>query len=76
MPVMYVVFKNLLHCTGCMTSIENALYSAGARHFEYDPSKEIGKIVYEDQDCDEMKLVDSIKRIGYDLDVIELDEEN
>lgn len=75
MPVMYVVFKNLLHCTGCLTSIENALYMNGAKHFEYDQAKKIGKIVYEEKDTDEVHLVDAIKHIGYDLDVIELNEE-
>ena len=75
MPVMYVVFKNLLHCTGCMTSIENALYSKGAKHFEYDLAQKIGKIVYDDKDTNEVILVDAIKHIGYDLDVIEMNEE-
>ena len=75
MPVMYVVFKNLLHCTACMTSIENALYSKGAKHFEYDLAQKIGKIVYDDKDTNEVILVDAIKKIGFDLDVIEMNDE-
>ena len=76
MPVMYVVFKNLLHCTGCMTSIENALYSKGAKHFDYDMEKKIGKIVFEDHETSEIILVDAVKQIGYELDVIEMNEED
>jgi hypothetical protein len=58
-----------------MTSIENALYSKGAKHFEYDLAQKIGKIVYDDKDTNEVILVDAIKHIGYDLDVIEMNEE-
>ncbi len=76
MPVMYVSLKGLMHCTSCMTTIENALYSAGATHFDYDLSTKVGKIVYEDQDANEIKLVDAIKRVGYDVDVLEMNEEN
>lgn len=75
MPIMYVVFNNLLKCTGCMTTIEQALYSAGAKHFEYDMVSKIGKIVFENADANEVKLVDAIKRVGFDLDVIEMNED-
>jgi copper chaperone CopZ len=75
MPVMHVVFHNLLKCTGCMTTIEQALYSAGAKHFEYDMVSKIGKIVFENEDASEVKLVDSIKKVGFDLDVIEMNED-
>lgn len=75
MPVLYVSLKGLLHCTGCMTSIENALYSSGAKHFEYDMATKVGKIVYEDKDVNEIQLVDAVKRIGYDLDVMEITQD-
>lgn len=75
MPVMYVCLKGLMHCTSCMTTIENALYAAGATHFEFDLVSKIGKIVFEDQNSDEIKLVDAIKRVGYDVDVLEMTEE-
>jgi hypothetical protein len=58
-----------------MTTIENALYTAGATHFEFDLVTKIGKIVFEDQNSDEIKLVDAIKRVGYDVDVLEMTEE-
>ncbi len=75
MPVMYVSLKGLMHCTSCMTAIENALYSAGAKHFDYDLGKKVGIIVFEDSDADEIKLIDAIKKVGYDVDVLELNEE-
>ena len=75
MPVMYVSLKGLMHCTSCMTTIENALYSAGATHFDYDLAKKVGKIVFEDKNTTEIKLVDAVKHLGYDLDVLEMDEE-
>jgi len=58
-----------------MSSIEQALYSAGAIHFEYDMVSKIGIIVYEHDDADEVKLIDAIKRIGFDVSVIELNED-
>lgn len=76
MPVMYVSLKGLMHCTGCMTTIENALYGAGAKHFEYDLAQKVGKIVFEDRDTDEIKLIDVIKHVGYDVDVLEMNEDN
>jgi copper chaperone CopZ len=75
MPVLVVSLKKLLHCTGCMTSIENALYSSGAKHFEYDMALKVGKIVYDDKDANEIELVDAVKRIGYDLDVMEITQD-
>lgn len=76
MPVMYVSLKGLMHCTGCLTSIENALYAAGAKHFEYDLAKHVGKIVFEDQETDEIKLIDAIKNVGYGVDVLEMNVDN
>jgi hypothetical protein len=35
----------------------------------------IGKIVFENADANEVKLVDAIKRVGFDLDVIEMNED-
>lgn len=75
MPVMYVCLKGQMHCTSCMTTIENALYSAGATHFEYDLVSTIGKIVFEDQNASEIKLVDAIKRVGFEVDVLEMTDE-
>lgn len=75
MPVMYVSLKGLMHCTSCMTTIENALYAAGATHFEVDLVTKIGKIVFENEDSDEIKLVDAIKRVGYDCDVLDMTED-
>ncbi|MDY0074346.1 MAG: heavy-metal-associated domain-containing protein [Acholeplasmataceae bacterium] len=75
MPVLYVSLKGLLHCTGCMTTIENALYSAGAKYVEYDIATQVGKIGYDEQDADKMKLVDAVKRVGYDLEVLEISEQ-
>ncbi|HPG42943.1 MAG TPA: heavy metal-associated domain-containing protein [Acholeplasmataceae bacterium] len=75
MPVMYVSLKGLMHCTSCMTTIENALYAAGATHFEIDLVTKIGKIVFEDQNTNEIKLVDAIKSVGYDCDVLEMLED-
>jgi len=74
MPVLYVSLKGLMHCTSCMTTIEHALDLAGAKHFEYDLAQKVGKIVFDDQDTDEIKLVDAIKQVGYDLDVLEMNE--
>ena len=76
MPVMYVSLKGLMHCTGCLTSIENALYAAGAKHFEYDLAQQVGKIVFEDQETDEIKLIDAIKNVGYGVDVLEMNVDN
>lgn len=72
MPVLYVSLKGLLHCTGCMTTIENALYSSGAKHFDYDMATKVGKIVYDDKDVNEIQLVDAVKKTGYHLDVMEI----
>ncbi len=75
MPVLVVSLKGLMHCTSCMTTIENALYAAGAKHFEYDLAAKVGKIVFENKDADEIILVDAIKKVGYDIDVMELIED-
>lgn len=75
MPVMYVVFKDLLSCVGCLTTIENALYSSGAKHFEYDHEKKIGKIVFEQTDTSEFELIDAIEKVGFHADVIEMIED-
>lgn len=74
MPVLYVSLKGLMHCTSCMTTIENALYQAGAKQFDYDLAKHVGKIMYDHLDTDEIKLIDAIKRVGYDIDVLDIDE--
>ncbi len=37
MPVMYVSLKGLMHCTSCMTTIENALYAAQDEFMEDMP---------------------------------------
>ena len=75
MPVMSISLKGLLHCTGCMTSIENALYAAGATHFDYDLGKQVGRIVFDEKNTNEFKLVDAVKRLGYGIDVLEMEEE-
>lgn len=75
MPVLYVSLRGLMHCTSCMTTIEHALYLAGAKHFEYDLAQKVGKIVYDDADTDEIKLVDAIKRVGYQIDILDMNDE-
>lgn len=75
MPVLYVSLKGLMHCTGCMTTIENALFQAGAKQFDYDLAKHVGKIMYDEEATDEIKLIDAIKRVGYGVDVLEINED-
>lgn len=73
MPRVCLNLKGM-HCPECVSSIEYALYQAGIKHFQYDVVSHFAKIYYEDDDVSLIQIADAIHRVGYDLDVMEIEE--
>lgn len=75
MSTAYLKCKDV-YTAGCVAAIEHVLYRQGITHFEYDVANMHAKITYDDKIVTLEKLLKKVEEIGYDVEVLSIDEKD
>jgi len=75
MPIVYLSFIGE-HCDGCLTSIENALYTLGVEQFTYDFSHAHAKVMFNRDQVELDQIMKVISHLGFEPNIVDLIEYN
>jgi copper chaperone CopZ len=75
MPIVYLSFIGE-HCDGCLTSIENALYTLGVEQFTYDFTHAHAKVIFNRDQVELDQIMQAISHLGFEPNIVDLIEYN
>jgi len=75
MPIVYLSFIGE-HCDGCLTSIENALYTLGVEQFTYDFTHAHAKVMFNRDHVELDQIMQAISHLGFQPNIVDLIEYN
>ena len=75
MPIVYLSFIGE-HCDGCLTSIENALYTLGVEQFNYDFTHAHAKVIFNREQVELDQIMQAMSHLGFQPNIVDLIEYN